>query len=113
MHRDVVGELGRAAGDLDEHAVDAAATLDVLVAADDVAVGGLDALDVAEADVLLERDLELLELGRTLGDSVDTVVGDEGRQDVGFGLELVGAGNEVGLALQLDDRADVAVESRG
>ncbi len=64
VHGDVVGELGGAVGDLDEHAVDAATTLDVLVAADDVAGGGLDALHLAELDVLLERDLELLELRR-------------------------------------------------
>ena len=44
VHGDVVGQLRRTAGDLDEHAVDAAATLDVLVAAELVAVGGLDAL---------------------------------------------------------------------
>ncbi len=110
MHRDVVGQLGGAVGDLDEHAVDATSTLNVLVAADDVALGGLDALHLAQPDVLLERDLELLELGGALADRVDTLGGHEGREGVGLGLELIGAGDEVGLALQLDDRGDVAVD---
>ena len=35
---------------------------------------------------------------------------DERGQRVGLGLELLGTGHEVGLALELDDRADVAVD---
>ena len=101
MHGDVVRQLDAAAGDLDEHGVDAAATLDVVVAVEHVAVGRLDAHDLAELDLLLERDLQLLELGRPLGDGVGALGGDEVDQRLGFGLELLAAGDEVGLALEL------------
>ena len=43
--------------------------------------------------------------GLALGD-------DELGQGVGLGLELLAAGDEVGLALQLDDGADVAVDDQ-
>ena len=70
---------GAAVGQLDEHGVHAAATLDVQVALEHVAVGRLDAHDVAELDLLLERDLEVLELRRPLGDRVVAL----GRDEVG------------------------------
>ena len=68
-----------AVGQLDEHGVHAAATLDVQVAVEDVAGGRLDAHDVAQLDLLLERDLEVLELRRPLGDGVGALGGDERR----------------------------------
>ena len=98
---------------LDEHGVHAASTLDVLVAVEDVAVGRLDAHDVAQLDLLLERDLQLLELRCPLGDGVGSLGGDEVDQRRGLGLEQVAPGDEVGLALELDDRADVAVDLEG
>ena len=52
---------GVAAGHLDEHAVDAAAALDVQVAVEHVAGAGLEPHDAAELDLLLERDLEVVE----------------------------------------------------
>ena len=61
--RDLVGQLRRAAGELDEHAVDAAAVLGVQVGVEDVALGGLDADDLADLDVLLQRDLEVVDRG--------------------------------------------------
>src|SRR5690606_2357041 len=97
VHGDVVGEFGGAAFELDEHTVDAATTLDVLIGTDDVAIGGLDASDVAETDVLLERHLELFELGLTLTEGIDALRRDELGQGVGLGLELIGTGDEVGL----------------
>ena len=45
-------------------------------------------------------------------DGVLALGGDELGQGVGLGLELVAAGDEVGLALQLDDRPDVAVDGQ-
>ena len=77
VHGDVVRQLGAAAGHLDEHGVDAASALDVHVAVEDVAVGRLDAHDVAELDLLLERDLQLLELRRPLGDGICALGDDE------------------------------------
>ncbi len=61
-------------------------------------------------DVLLERHLELLELGGPLGHRFGPLGEHQRGQRVGFGLELLGTGDEVGLALELDDRADVAVD---
>ncbi len=108
-----MGEFGRRVRHLDEHAVDAAAALDVLVVADLVAVRSRHVDDVAQLDLLLERDLQLLQLGAALGDSIRAVGDDEVDERVGLLLELVGAGNEVGLALEEHDRADVAVDLQG
>ena len=77
VNGDVVRQLVAATGHLDQHAVDAAATLHVLVVADHVAAGGLEPDHLAELDLLLEQDLELLELGGALGHGVGALGGDE------------------------------------
>jgi hypothetical protein len=73
VHRHVVGELVARAGHLDQDPVDATAALYVLVVPEHVAVAGVEAYDVAELDLLLQRDLELVELGRALRDRVGTL----------------------------------------
>src|SRR3954470_14410886 len=62
VHRDVVGELLVAALQLDDHRVDAATVLLVQVRVEHVARGGFDAHDVADLDVLLEGDLQVVDL---------------------------------------------------
>ena len=52
---DVVGQFGGAAGQLDEHGVDAAAALHVQVGVEHVPGRRLEAHDLAELDVLLQR----------------------------------------------------------
>src|SRR5439155_8451153 len=61
VQRDLVRELVVAAGDLDEHAVDAALVLDVEIGVEAVALGRVHADDAAPADVLLEADRQLVE----------------------------------------------------
>ncbi len=77
VHGDLVGQLLGAAGELDEHGVDAAAVLDVEVGVEDVAVGGLEADDPADLDVLLVGDLEVVDLVGQLGDGVGALGHDQ------------------------------------
>ena len=77
VHADVVGQLLGAALELDEHGVDAAPVLQVQVRVEDVAVGGLEADDLAELDVLLLGDLEVVDLLGALADGVDALGGDD------------------------------------
>ena len=102
-----MGQFGATPGDFDEHGVDAASTLQMLVALEDVPGRGVETLDVAQSDVLLQRDLELFELRGPLGHRVEALLGDERSQRIGLGLELVGPCHEICLALELDDGADV------
>ena len=108
-----MGQLLGAAGQHDEHAVDAPAALDVQVAVDDVAGAASDAHDAAELDLLLERDLEVLEAVLAIGDGLDALGGDQAGQLLGLELEVLAGGDEVGLALQLDERADLLVDDEG
>ena len=57
-----------------------------------------------------KRDLEVVELCRALGHGGLALGDDQLGQGVGLGLEQVAGGDEVGLALELDDRPDVAVD---
>jgi hypothetical protein len=102
-----------AALELDEHRIDAAATLDVEVAVEDVARGGLHPHDITELDALLERDLQVIELLCALGDRPRTLRRDELHQRIRLALELVARSDEVRLGLELDDRADVALDQQG
>jgi hypothetical protein len=82
----------------------------VTIRAERVAFGGGDAGNLAETDVLLQRDLERLELFGALGDRIDTLGGDELGEGARLVLEVFGRGDEVGLALELDEGTDVAVD---
>ena len=75
---DVVGEFLRGAGHLDQHGVDATATLHVQVAVDHVARSGLDADDVAQLDLLLQRDLQVVEHERA---TLETLSRNEGKPE--------------------------------
>jgi hypothetical protein len=99
-----------APGNLDEHGVDAAPALHVLVAVEHVARG---------ASIRLTSPSSIFSLSVILSSSSSAVrsatastplAATSCDQGLGLGLELVGAGHEVGLALQLDDGADVAVD---
>ena len=83
VHGDVVGQLAVAARKDDQHPVDAATTLDVQIAVDDLAVGGFERDDSAELDVLLERDLQVVEAVLPLIGRVRTLGG--GRTRPGSG----------------------------
>src|SRR3954447_22737492 len=104
---DLVREVRAAAGQLDEHAVHAAPVLAVDVGVDDVAVGRLAPHDLAERDVLLEDDLEVVDRVGLLGGRLLALRRDERGDLLDERRELVGLGDEVGLALELGDRSDV------
>ena len=112
MHGDVVAELGVAALELEQHGVHSAATLNVGVRLEEIAGGGLEADHLTELDLFLEGDLHVLELSVALGHSGLTLRDDELREGVGFVDEGLGRGDEVGLALQLDDGPDVALDEQ-
>ena len=63
-----------------------------------------------ELDLLLERDLEVLECGPAARRLPRRPWRRPVGQLVGLELEVLAAGDEVGLALQLDDGADLAVD---
>ncbi len=113
VHGDVVGELLVAAGEDDEHAVHSPSTLDVEVAVDDLAVTGLQPDDLAELDVLLQRDLQVVEARLAVGDGIRALGGDQSGQLLGLELEVLAGGDEVGLAPEGDERADVVVDDEG
>ena len=114
VHGDVVGQLGGGVGHLDEHGVDAAAALDVQVACRAGCRrrprcarprrGSMFSLSV------IFRSSSSLARSATASSPLAAT---SSASAVGLGLELVAAGDEVGLALQLDDRPDVAVERAG
>src|SRR5579884_1626159 len=122
VERDVVRDLARLgirrvdAAELHEHADHAALVLRVLVAVEQ-AVARLVAHNPAELDLLTEARAELLDRVRDLlaviglvGEVVLALLRDELRQTGDRVLEVVALGDEVGLAVELDDRADVAVD---
>ena len=83
MRQDLVAAL-----QLDEHAVDAALVLNVEVRVQDVARRRLEADDVPDADVLLERDAEVLDFALALGHRVLTLGGDGVGQVLDQGHEV-------------------------
>src|SRR5437763_6524225 len=122
VQRDVVRDLlgarvGRVdAAQLDEDADGPALVLDVLVPVDDP-VRGLDARNTTDPDVLAQRGAELLDgvadRPALVGAALEVVVallGDDLRERGDHGAELRPFGDEVGLAVQLDDRAHVALD---
>src|SRR5262245_12957794 len=109
---DVVGQLRRAAGDLDEHGVHAAPALDVEVGVERVGRIGLHPHDLAELDVLLQGEAQVLDLLLAVGRRLDALRRDERGQGRDQVLEVLGRRDEVGLALELDDAADVAVDEQ-
>src|SRR5262249_48583880 len=95
---------------------DAALVLHVLVRVEE-AVGRLEARDAAELDLLAERAGETLYVlvdrdafERLLGDVAVAFGDDEARDAVERTPEDVTLRDEVGLAVELDDRADIAVD---
>src|SRR5947207_871764 len=122
VQRDVVRDLlgarvGRGdAAQLDEDADGSALVLDVLVPVDD-AVRGLDARDATDPDVLAQRGAELLDRvadrPALIGAALEVVValfGDDLRERGDHGADLRAFGDEIGLAVQLDDRAHAALD---
>ena len=69
--------------------------------------------DAAELDVLLQRDLEVVEVGTARRRGLLSFGGHELGQRLGLSLELLAPGDEVGLALQLDQGTDLSVEGQG
>ena len=105
-----MGQLRGAAVEHDDDAVDAAAVLDVEVGVDRRCRRLGHVHDRAELDVLLERDLQVVDpAGEAVG-GTGAVGGDRVGDLLGQGDEVVGLGREVGLGLELDDGgAGVAV----
>src|SRR5262245_22186020 len=109
------GAGGVDAADLPQDADRAALVLDVLVPVDDP-VGGLDAYDPTDRDVLAELGTELLDgvfdgaalEGLALEVAV-ALLGHQLRQRGDHAPEVGALGDEVSLAVQLDDRTDVTV----
>ncbi len=106
-------DLLRGSRRLDEHAVHASLTLHVQVAVEDVPSALRELHDAAELDVLLERDLQLVEIARALTGGVGATrkhrLSELGRDSV----ELFGLRNEVGLTLQLDHRRGITRDHEG
>src|SRR3954452_4016387 len=113
VHGDVVRQRLRRVAHLHEHGVDAATALDVQVAVEHVARRSLEPNDLAELDLLLEGDFQVFELRGALRHGIFAFGDHQLGQGVRFRLELVAAGDEVGLALELDDGADVALDDQG
>ena len=112
MHGHVVGQLRRPVRQHDEHAVDAATTLHMEVAVDHLPGLGLQPDDAPDLDLLLERDPEVLQAVLALLDRVDAFRRHDVGQFLRLELEVLGAGDEVGLALQLDHRADTVLHDQ-
>ena len=113
MHGHVVGELTRPVGHHNEHAIDPATALHVQIAVDHLTGLRLQADDTPDLDLLLERDLEVLQAVLALADRVDALRSHHVGQLLRLPLEVLGAGDEVGLALQLDHRADTVLHDQG
>jgi hypothetical protein len=75
----------------------------VQVGVDDATGRWLDADHPPDGDVLLERDLQVVDLVAPTGDGILTLLGDQIRQRRDQGDELVGLGDEVGLRAELHD----------
>ncbi len=122
VQRDVVRDLaglgigGVYAAELDQHADHAALVLNVLVRVDD-RIGRLEADHPADFDLLAQR------AGQALDEIVDGLAVDGATAEIRFALldhdfgegrdrllEHVALGDEVGLAVQLDERADTAFD---
>ena len=83
------------------------------IGVDDIAVGGIDALDRANRDVFSDHDLEILDISGVSRDRVGAIGQHrrgELRREAGDG---VGLGREVGLGLDLHDGSGVAVDCEG
>ena len=87
-----------AAGQLHEHGVHAAAVLQVKVAADDRRLRSLEADGLAEGDVLLRDEGQVLDPACELRERVLTLQGELVRELLDERDELGRLGDEVGLA---------------
>ena len=103
VERDLVEQLGVDTGAFDQ---DAGPTLTVQVGVDDRAAGRLVALNRADVDVLLDRELEILDRCVLGLDDLRSVGEHEIGQLLGELAEVVGLGGEVGLRLEVDERSD-------
>src|SRR5918994_1829135 len=105
VHGDVVGELGGTALQHDDHAIDAAALLPVEVGVDHLTLGDLELDHAAHLDVLLERDLEVVDGVLVV---VDAGLDGDGTLGVLAPGAIVGLGEAL-LAQDLSRLLDVAV----
>ncbi|CAB4703709.1 unannotated protein [freshwater metagenome] len=113
VHSYIVSKLSASTRHLDEHCVHAAAALHVNVGIDGVARNGVDANDIADLDLLFQRDTQIVDDRGVLGNRIGALGNNQRHQRSGLGLELIAGGDEVCLALELDDGADVALDEQG
>ncbi len=106
VYRDVMGEVLAAAVQLDQHGIHAPAVLQVQVAAEHRVRRCLETHASPDGDILLERGSELLHSVALFLERARTPDGQLGGELVDELDEFGGLGDEIGLALERDDRAD-------
>ncbi|CAB4802847.1 unannotated protein [freshwater metagenome] len=113
VYSDIVSELRASTRHLDEHCVHTTAALHVNVGIDGVAGCGVDTNDIADLDLLFQGDAQIVDDRGVLGYRIGALGNNQRHQRSGLGLELIAGGNEVCLALELDDGTDIALDEQG
>ena len=113
MNGNVVCKLGRCSAHFNNDAIDSATTLNVRIGLDDAAGGSFKTNGFANFNLLLQKNLEVVNLSSAIGKTGFALFKNSRCQCIGFSLEAVGRCNEVCFTLQLHNGCTCAVDNDG